>query len=422
MTLTAAIASSVGLDRCLTDVRAFIRRYVVLSDHQATTIPLWIAHTHAFAACDCTPYLQISSATKRAGKTRTLEVMEPLVARPWFTGRTSAAALVRNVDGKTPTLLLDESDATFGGEKEYAEALRGVLNTGYRRSGKASICVGQGTNVSVKDFKTFCPKAISGIGQLPDTVADRAIPIELRRRTVDEACDRWRERDGRPQATPLRDALAATVLPLVDALRAARPVFPEGLSDRQCDCWEPLLALADVAGGAWPRLAREAATSLSGEVIDNDAAIELLSDIRAIVQEQSATVITTEDLIAKLVLLSDKPWATWRKGEKPITGRGLARLLGPLKIHSDLHSTPAGRARGYRRDAFDDAFARYLPIQVFMCSNANNDGPELPILHVSDDLPATHAKTPETSIDTSERTHEHIDPGVRGSGDERLRF
>jgi hypothetical protein len=37
-------------------------------------------------------------------------------------------------------LLLDESDAAFNGEKEYAEALRGILNTGYRRSGAAAAC------------------------------------------------------------------------------------------------------------------------------------------------------------------------------------------------------------------------------------------------------------------------------------------
>ena len=63
------------------------------------------------------------------------------------------------------------------GEKEYAEALRGVLNTGHRRGGKASCCVGQGANITYKDFSTFCPKAIAGIGKLPDTVADRSIPI-----------------------------------------------------------------------------------------------------------------------------------------------------------------------------------------------------------------------------------------------------
>ena len=161
----------------LNDVEQFVRRFVVLNKHQAAVVVLWIAHTHVFDAFDCTPYLQVTSATARAGKTRLLEVMELLVARPWLTGRTTAAALVRKVDTETPTLLLDESDAAFGSEREYAEALRGILNAGFLRSGRTTLCVGQGANMTVRDFSTFGPKAIAGIGQLPGTVTDRSIQI-----------------------------------------------------------------------------------------------------------------------------------------------------------------------------------------------------------------------------------------------------
>lgn len=144
----------------------FLRSYVVLSREQQIVLALWTAHTHAIEAADCTPYLQITSATAEAGKTRLLEVLELLVARPWLTGWTSAAALFRKVDAETPTLLLDESDAAFCGVKEYAEGLRAVLNTGYRASGRASICVGAGPDTEVKEFSTFGAKAIAGIGRL----------------------------------------------------------------------------------------------------------------------------------------------------------------------------------------------------------------------------------------------------------------
>ena len=80
---------------------------------------------------------------KQCGKTRLLEVLEPLVPRPWLTGRVSAAVLTRKVDGETPTLLLDESDAAFTHRSAYGEALRSLLNSGYRRSGRSSLCVGQ---------------------------------------------------------------------------------------------------------------------------------------------------------------------------------------------------------------------------------------------------------------------------------------
>ena len=83
--------------------------------------------------------------------------------------------LTRKVDGETPTLLLDESDAVFAHRSEYAEALRSILNTGYRRSGISSLCVAQGAGLSYRDFSTFCPKALAGIGALPDTVTDRPV-------------------------------------------------------------------------------------------------------------------------------------------------------------------------------------------------------------------------------------------------------
>ena len=82
-----------------------------ISQFTPRIVALWVAHTHAIDAAECTPYLHATSATKRAGKTRLLEAVEPLVARPWFTGRTSAAALVRKIDDTSPTLLFDEADA-----------------------------------------------------------------------------------------------------------------------------------------------------------------------------------------------------------------------------------------------------------------------------------------------------------------------
>src|SRR5262249_24926389 len=145
------IEDTVGLlDRLV----RLVRRFVVMTPAQAIAWALWVVHTHAIEVADQTPYLAITSAEKQSGKTRLLEVSELVVARPWLTGRVSAAALVRKVDKTRPTLLLDESDAAFNGEKEYAEAFRGLLNTGHRRSGKSTVCVGQGVAIDYRDFST----------------------------------------------------------------------------------------------------------------------------------------------------------------------------------------------------------------------------------------------------------------------------
>ena len=340
----------------LTAVCAFVRRYVVLSDDQAVAATLWAAHTHAIEAADCTPYLHVTAATKRAGKTRLLDVLEPLVPRPWRTDRVSAAVLVRKIDAEHSTLLLDESDAALTTGTAYAETLRGVLNSGYRRSGKVSLCAG---GSGYRDFATFAARPLPG-GQLPDTVADRSIPIRLQRRMVSEPVARWRDRESQAAAAPLATRLAQWARMAVPKLRIARPKLPAALDDRAADVWEPLLAIADRAGDEWPARARQSAEALSGRHEDPDPLVQLLGDIRAVLDQEHGAVIPTNVLLDRLVDAEDRPWSEWRRGH-PLTARGLACLLGPLGVHPDRCDTPNGRCRGYRREAFQDAVARYLP-------------------------------------------------------------
>jgi len=170
----------------LAETRDFVRKYVVVSEDQLAALVLWVAHSHAFAAAQTTPYIAITSAEPGSGKTRLLETLSPIVRAPWMAARISAAALVRKVDKDAPTLLFDELDATFKGEKEKAEATRGILNSGYNSEGRATVCVGQSANIETRDLKTFCPKALAGIGKLPDTIRDRSIVIELKRKIAGE--------------------------------------------------------------------------------------------------------------------------------------------------------------------------------------------------------------------------------------------
>lgn len=345
----------------LDDVRAVVVRYVVLTPAQADAIALWTAHTHALHLADATPYLAVASAEKRSGKTRLLEMLAELAARPWFTGRTTAAALIRKIDHETPTLLLDESDAAFKGDKEYAEALRGVLNSGHRRGGKATVCVGQGAKIEVRDFEVFGPKAIAGIGKLPDTVTDRAITIAMKRRAPGEAVARFRHKAVQAACAPVRDALAAWAARLPG--ECEEPAIPAELDDRAADGWEPLLAIADLAGEGWPERARAAALALSagGARDDDSIGVRLLSDIRAIFDAADVDRIPSAGLAAALAAIEDAPWGAWGKREKPMDARALARLLGRYTIKPNTVRDAGETFKGYRREWFGDAFSRYLP-------------------------------------------------------------
>ena len=352
----------VKLAEALEDVRTFIRRYMVMDDAQADAVALWTAHTHAFEDGETTPYISITSAEKRSGKSRLLETLSLLVARPWLTGRVTAAVLIRKAARDCPTLLLDESDAAFKGEKEYAETLRAVLNAGYRRGGVASLCVKSGGDFDLRDFSVFGPKAIAGIGRLPDTVADRAIPIVLKRKAPGEKAARFKWRRAKEEAAPLRERLERWATATVDALRDAEPVIPDELDDRAAEGWEPLLAIADVAGAEWPQRARNAALVLSvGDAREDDSlGVRLLRDIRTVFQERGVDRLPSAELVEALVAMEEAPWGDL-KG-KPISARILARLLGRGRYEIKPRVVRVGEAtpRGYARQGFEDAWERYL--------------------------------------------------------------
>jgi hypothetical protein len=346
----------------LVNLIGFIRRFVVLSEAQVLLIALWIVHTHALDAADTTAYLNIRSAEKRSGKTRLLETLSLLVARAWLTGRVTSAVLVRKVAAETPTLLLDESDAAFKGDREYAETLRGMLNAGFRRGGVASLCVGQGANLTYKDFPVFSPKAIAGIGTLPDTVADRSIPIELQRRRPSEGVERFRQRKVGPQALPLQEAAAAWAQAHLEALTEAEPELPEELDDRAQDIIEPLLAIAEEVGGEWPVRARQAAVALLTGEHREDAeslGVQLMRDCRTAFNESGEDSLATDKLLGRLRAPEDAPWRALQ-GE-PLGASRLARMLKPYGIKPKKLREGEDTYRGYRQAWFEDAWARYLP-------------------------------------------------------------
>lgn len=343
----------------LDDVRAFIRRYVVLDDAQADAVALWAAHTHALDAAEATPYLVITSAEKRSGKTRLLEVLELLVARPWQTGRVSPAALVRIIEKLNPTLLLDEADASFKREREYAEAVRGILNDGHRRDKKATLCIPPKWEPA--QFSVFCPKAIACIGRLPDTVMDRSIVISMKRRAPGESVSRFRRKDAAREAISLRKTLEGWAGGAAEVLKDACPESPSELDDRATDGWEPLLAIADSAGGDWPQRARSAALALSvGASRDDESlGVRLLRDIR-MVFDQGIERLPSAGLVQGLVAMEESPWGDLRG--RSLDARGLARRLRPYEVRPhNVRLKDGGQAKGYEAPDFADAWARYIP-------------------------------------------------------------
>ena len=346
----------------LNDVETFLRRFVVMSAAQFTATTLWIVHTYVFLLGFWTPYLAITSAAKRCGKSRLLELLFYFVSKAWYTSSASAASLFREIDRNRPTLLLDEMDALFKADKEMAEAVRMVLNAGAHHKGTVSRVVGQGTNMYTKNFHVFCPKALAGIGNLPDTVADRSLHIRLERKMPEQKVERLREKMIGPHAASLRHRLEDWAEKQSSWIKDAEPELPEQLNDRQQDGAEILLAIADAAGGEWPAKARKSLIELyTGEAAEDQSFnIQLLRDIRSAFDEVGADKLSSTELVATLVQVESSPWGEWRRG-KPLTPISLAALLKSFKIFPKTVRIAEGTPKGYDRESFIDAWERYLP-------------------------------------------------------------
>lgn len=348
-------AGSERLADYLEAVRAFLTRYVAFpSEHEPTALALWVAHTFEVEQFETSPILAVTSIEMRSGKTRTLDCLELLVPNP-FRVVTPSEAVVYTVLGQRPrrTMLLDEADAIFGPRTaDRYEGLRAILNAGNRKGTPVLRVKFEGRIRAVDEFDVYGPKAIAGIGNLPDTVTDRSIRIRLKRRASGETVAKFRRRFAESEASPLRDGP-----PPMGTLVPDVPV-PDELNDRAADSWEPLLAIADAAGGSWPQRARFAAIALSSED-DAPASVgmRLLADVRDVFDGRDH--LSTVDLLAGLHALEDAPWGEWYG--KPLSARGLARLLEPYRVAPSQRRVGGEKSRGYFAADFEDAWARYVP-------------------------------------------------------------
>ena len=96
--------------------------------------------------------------------------------------------------------------------------------------------------------------------QLPKTTATRKISVKLLRKPPHEKVDDFRHADDGDFIT-LRRKLVRWAADNLAAFKEVRPVMPPGFDNRLRMNWELQFAIADLAGGDWPKLARRAAKS-----------------------------------------------------------------------------------------------------------------------------------------------------------------
>ncbi len=231
-----------------------MRRFVVFGRPEAVVaVVLWIAHTYAIGIAEATPYLAVTSPEKGSGKTRLLECVGLLArSRPPIFIIPTASTIYRmlEADPEAP-LLLDELDAVFHDRTDKYEEVRSIINAGHRRGATVPRTVSVGNKHAVQFFPVFGPKVLAGIGQLPDTVVDRSIPIRMLKRKRSEPVEKFRAVAAGREAKPVAGALAAAVVPQPSALSPTCPMsYPIAppMPGSRCSPWLTLPVRAGRVG------------------------------------------------------------------------------------------------------------------------------------------------------------------------------
>lgn len=339
-------------DELLDELRATLLRFCVLPEHTPELVAAWIVHAWTHDAAEISPVLCLVSPEKRCGKTTTMNVVAALVPRALRAVNLTTSVAFRVVEAHKPTLLVDEADTFLADNDE----LRGIINGGHDRM-SAWVWRSVGDEHEPRAFNVWSPKAIAMIGRPPDTIEDRSLVVRLRRKARGESVERF------------RTAMVAELLPLrrrcmrfaqdnEARLAQAEPNLPDVLNDRAQDNARAICAIADEAGGHWPDALRRALVGNAEAAQDDEpesSGALLLSDIAQILETVTADRIGSSALVERLTELDESPWAEWRRG-RPITARGVKKLLAPYKI------APRRDRRGmyYSRADFADAIARYV--------------------------------------------------------------
>ena len=345
----------------LDGVHEFVGRFVAYPTEAAKIAHvLWIAHAHCMDAWESTPRLAFVSPEPGSGKTRALEITELLVPRPVEAVNVTPAYLFRKVAGEEgrPTILFDEIDTIFGPKAKDNEEIRGLLNAGHRKGAVAGRCVVRGKLIETEEIPAYCAVAMAGLGDLPDTILTRSVIIRMRRRAPHERVEPYRRRDHSEEGHNLRERLAEWLAALEYDLARARPHMPAGIVDRDADVWEPLVAIADAAGGEWPKRARETAVTLvtASKAATPSLGIRLLADLRDVFGDREN--MATENILSALHAIEEAPWGDLRG--KPLDSRGLARRLRQYDVRPTTVRELVTPAKGYRREDLFDAWQRYL--------------------------------------------------------------
>lgn len=355
------------LDRCL----AFVKRFVVLpSDEISAAVILWAAHTHLMSAWETTPRLAFLSAEPGSGKSLAMRLTALLCPLALEASSATTSSLIRALEDPAgrPTYFIDEIDTKYGPKAKGDEQFRNLINQGHGVDGFTMRNGPTKDDWSPVRINTFAAIAMAGIGNiLPATILTRSIVVKMRKRLAGEKTEPYRRRIHKAFGEALCSELAAWAEQVREKAAVHWPTIPDCIADRDEDVWGPLITVADLAGGQWPALAREAAIETVQSAKSNikpSLGVQLLGDIQRCFGCKD--LLSTVELLDELLSDEEAPWGDLEYHKK-LDARRLAKMLDEYNIKPGpirLNGSNGPQLRGYKRDDFQDAWARHLSASV----------------------------------------------------------
>ena len=352
----------------LTEIEAVIKRHVVLNDHAAAALAVWVLHSYTFELRDAVAYVAIESPEKRCGKTTLVSVLAAMAHKPLIASNITVGALFRAIDSCSPTLFIDEADTFLAGNS----AMRGIINSGNTwrtayvlRLSKAKqnrprlepppMPAVEAGETGLKRYSCWCPKVIALIGEVPDTIADRSIVVKMSRKLTTETCAPLTDLN----TEEIKAKCARFALDAGESIARFEKIRGVGLNDRAADTFDPLYVIARLAGGEWEGKLHAAALALTAAQSENVGA-GLLLDIFSIFVEWGREKIFSRELVN---ILRDG-----KGGMKPTVWDGsaideyrISKILRPYGIKPSTIRMGREVNKGYTAAEFREALKRYVP-------------------------------------------------------------
>lgn len=365
--------NGVQLPALLAEIESVIKKHVILNDHAAAALALWVLHTYTFELRDAVAYVAIESPEKRCGKTTLISVLAAMARKPLVASNISTGALFRAIDSCRPTLFIDEADTFFAGNS----AMRGILNSGNTwraayvlrlagarplrsQSPAQSPPQADDADPALRRYSCWCPKVIALIGEVPDTIADRSIIVKMTRKLISESCAPLTELN----TVEIKSKCARFALDAAESIAQCEKIHGPGLNDRAADTFDPLYVLARLAGEAWEAKLQAAAIALTSTGLANNAGAQLLLDILSIFMISGQRKIFSRDLAN--ILRGDSEIAeSFAVKNSTIDEYKISKILRPYGIKPTTIRLGGEIKKGYVEADFRDALKRYVPRSDF---------------------------------------------------------